>query len=254
MRWSKLGIVRVRSAKCLVAAVVVLSSIGSAYGQTPGAEEVLSAAIAFHDPERVWATGAFRLQFEESRPDGSVRKTAVVIDNAAGRFEIDTERQSRSVRGELGPGTCRWLLDGSVGFSGQEQDELRLTCERLEWIRDYYVYLWGLPMKLRDPGTLIDPGVKETTFEGREALEVRVTYEAEVGSDSWYFYFDPADRALIGYRFYHDEATNDGEYIVLEGLGEGVGLRLPRRRTWYTHQERKLLGTDTLVSIARPDR
>ena len=56
---------------------------------------------------------------------------------------------------------------------------------------------------------------------------------------------------MIGYRFYHDEAANDGEYIELEGIQEGGGLRLPRARTWYTHKEDKLLGTDTLIKIER---
>jgi hypothetical protein len=227
----------------------IFAGLASGQPEAPVAEDVLSAAIARHDPDGVWATGAFRLAFEESRPDGSIRETEVLIDHGRGRFEIDSERAGRSIRGELGAGYCRWLLDGSSKFSDEEREELRLTCDRLEWIRNYYLYLWGLPMKLRDPGTLVEPSAKETSFEGREALEVRITYEEEVGSDVWYFYFDPQDRALIGYRFYHDEAANDGEFIVLEGLERGAGLVLPRQRTWYTHQGRELLGTDVLVKI-----
>lgn len=233
--------------------ILLLSGAGAglalAQSEAPVAEEVLSAAIALHDPEGAWAKGAFRLAFEESRPDGSIRKTTVLIDNAGGRFEIDSERSGRSIRGELRPGHCRWLLDGSPEFADSERDELRLTCDRLEWVRNYYTYLWGMPMKLRDPGTLVEPRVEETSFEGRPALGIRVTYEAGVGSDVWYFYFDPADRALIGYRFYHDEAANDGEYILLDGLTSGAGLNLPRERTWYTHQDRELLGTDVLVAL-----
>ncbi len=38
--------------------------------------------------------------------------------------------------------------------------------ERARMYRDYLSYLWGLPMKLRDPGTRVDPVTKRVTFEG----------------------------------------------------------------------------------------
>jgi len=115
-------------------------------------------------------------------------------------------------------------------------------------MRDYYVYLWGLPMKLRDPGTQLG-GVKSTTFTDQDAYSLRVTYAPEVGKDVWYFYFDRETAALVGYRFYHDEAKNDGEVIVLEGEYEGHGMRLPESRAWTTHQDDRYLGTDTLLAI-----
>jgi hypothetical protein len=238
----------------LLALMLFGAHAGRAVGETAAAEELLADSIAVHDPDGVWARGAFRLAFEESRPDGSIRQTVVVIDNGRGRFEYASQRDGRKIRGELDAEGCAWSLDGSTGFSDEERERFRLTCERLEWIRNYYVYLWGMPMKLLDRGTVVDPRVEKESFEGRQAWEVRVTYEEEVGSDVWYFYFDPGDRALIGYRFYHDEAANDGEYIVLEGVHEGAGLRLPQRRTWYTHQEDELLGTDTLVGIETLER
>jgi len=234
----------------LIQSVLVVILAVPALAQAPSAEDVISGSIALHDPEGAWSTGAYRMAFEESRPDGSTRETTIVIDNARGWFEFESARDGRSLRGELGPDECLWRLDGSSDVSDEERQQFGLTCDRLERWRNYYVYLWGMPMKLHDPGTRIDPQVKEADFEGRSAWEVRVTYEEAVGSDIWYFYFDPADRALIGYRFYHDEAANDGEYIVLEGLREGAGLRLPQSRAWYTHQEGKHLGTDTVVAIA----
>jgi hypothetical protein len=51
---------------------------------------------------------------------------------------------------------------------------------------------------------------------------------------------------MVGYRFYHDEAKNDGEYIVLADMVIEQGLRIPRNRSWFTNAEDKLLGTDYL--------
>lgn len=139
-------------------------------------------------------------------------------------------------------------LDGRSEVSEEERAEHRLSCETLRRMRDYYTYLWGLPMKLRDPGTHLGQ-VTATTFEERPVYDLRVTYDADVGRDVWYFYFDRESSALVGYRFYHDEAKNDGEVILLDGEVEAGGLRLPKRRTWITHADQRTLGTDVLLAV-----
>lgn len=75
---------------------------------------------------------------------------------------------------------------------------------------------------------------------------VRVTYEEDVGSDTWYFYLDPLNYRMVGYRFYHDEAANDGEYIVLQDEYRLGGLRIPQSRSWYRNDDGTYLGTDIL--------
>jgi len=211
--------------------------------------ELVQQAIDFHDPQGLWQNGVFRLHLEETRPDGPTRKTTLLIDNSGGRFEIATQREGAQIDGVLDPEGCELRLNGSTQFSTEDQEKYRLTCDRLEWLRNYYAYLWGLPMKLRDGGTVLDPDVLETTYEDRSVQAVRVTYEEAVGSDIWYFYLDTETHALSGYRFFHDEAIGDGEYITLEGEVEVGGLRLPKARAWYTNAEDRYLGTDTLVSL-----
>jgi hypothetical protein len=214
------------------------------------ASEVLQRAIAFHDPGGRWSEIELRLELEESRPDvAEPRRTSLRFDNASGTFEV---HQLRSDGFEIeflvdGDRLTMARLDGSSSFSEQEADLFRLTPEQALRARDYYLYLYGLPMKLTDPGTRLDPQVERGTFFGEEAVELRVTYDPEVGDEVWYFYFDPTSYRMIGYRFYHDEAMGDGEYILTNGLAQTQGLRLPQTRRWYTHQEHRLLGTDTIV-------
>lgn len=78
-------------------------------------------------------------------------------------------------------------------------------------------------------------------------LQIKVTYDAAVGGDIWYFYFDPSSFALSGYRFYHDESLNDGEYILLENETSVGALRIPAKRHWYTHQGNRYLGSDEIM-------
>jgi hypothetical protein len=215
----------------------------------PTASGIIERSIAYHDPQGHWGRARFRLHLAETRPDGSQRSTILVIDQPEEHFEIATSRQGARIEGALSGGRCTLMLDGSTDFSDAERERFRLTCDRLAWLRDYYTYLWGLPMKLRDPGTRIDPRVEDAQYRHQPVWAVRVTYDETVGSDTWYFYFDRQTCALIGYRFYHDEGKGDGEHIVLEGETEVDSLRLPTTRAWYTNAESRHLGTDTLESI-----
>ncbi|MEM1246737.1 MAG: DUF6503 family protein [Acidobacteriota bacterium] len=208
-------------------------------------EELLDAMIAFHDPQGLWATSRLALGLDESRPDGSVRKTSVFIDPLAGSTLIETQRDGRDVSMSVSDAEVTATVDGRQP-TPEEAESLRLTPDQATRMRNYYVYLYGLPMKLRDPGTLIDSEVRRTEVEGREALVLRVTYDPEVGGDTWLFYADPETFEMFRYQFFHDESAGDGEYIVLEGLAEVGGLKLPAARTWFTNQGDELLGTDTI--------
>ena len=230
--------------------VAVLAALtASALSAQPTPETVLERAIAYHDPQNVLLTQAHRFSFLETRPDAPDRHSEVVIDVARDDFYF-TRRGEHTVAGRLEGGHCEVSLDGRTELTEEERAEHRLDCDRLERMRNYYVYLWGLPMKLRDPGTRLGV-VTRTKLARRSVYALRVTYEESVGKDTWIFYFDRGSYALVGYRFFHDESKNDGEYIVLEGEARLGRLRLPKHRTWYTHQGNRLLGTDTLESIER---
>ncbi len=209
------------------------------------AADLIERSILFHDPQGAWDSGRFRITQEASRPSGDSRSDWMEIARGGSEFQLRSERQGKPFALEVIDDAVSLEVAGKVP-SEAEAAALNLDAAGALRMRNYYIYLYGLPMKLRDPGTLIDPLVNKVDYRGREALEVRVAYEEGVGSDVWYFDFDPDTAELIGYRFYHDEATNDGEYILLEGLAEIDGLRLPANRTWYRFEADELLGTDSI--------
>ena len=104
-------------------------------------------------------------------------------------------------------------------------------------------------MKLKDGGTIIHDEVARAEMDGKMYLRLKATYEAAVGEDIWYFYFDQNTYALKAYQFYHDEAKNDGEYILLEGETIIDGIKVPKERTWYYNKDGKLLGSDLMVKL-----
>lgn len=211
------------------------------------ATEVLAKSIEYHDPKGKWEKGKFDLKLKESRPNGAFRETKLAINNEKQTFELSQKRGNRLISRYVEAGQCENKLDGAATFSKEENEKFRLDCAYSTRMKDYYMYLYGLPMKLRDPGTILKEEVALKDFQGTKLLEVKVTYDPEVGADTWYFYFDSSTYALSGYRFYHDESKNDGEYILISGEEQVGPLRLPKTRAWYTHKEDKLLGTDELV-------
>ncbi len=220
----------------------------SIFSQKSEAESLLEKSIQYHDPTGKWETSTFHFPLYESRPDGGYRLTDIKLDNQMGVFEVAQIRGKDRVQRYLSADSCGVRYNHSAAISDDIKKRLRLNCEGgNDFYRNYYAYLYGLPMKLKDPGTIISPEVKKKDFFGKTLLEIKVTYEPGVGEDIWYFYFDPKTYALSGYRFYHDEAKNDGEYILLEGEITINGVKFPEKRGWYTHKEGKYLGNDDLL-------
>jgi len=218
----------------------------SIHAQSITADQLVNRTIAFHDPDGWWDRVKMDMVIEMKTPNRPARLSNVVVDNINGGFEISVLSNDKLLE---------WMVDGKdscdfkvnfVAPTVAQADSLNLTVDRAKFLRNYYTYLYGLPMKLKDAGTRIGDEVIETTFMGKPVLALRVTYDESVGKDIWYLYFNPSTYAMVGYRFYHDEAKNDGEYIVLEDMIIEQGLRIPRNRSWFTNAEDKLLGTDYL--------
>ncbi len=224
----------------------LVSSAGALLAGNPTAAELLERCIAYHDPSGVWPKLAATLELAETRPDGTVRRLHVTLDLPAERFVYAMTDDEHQLIKKLEGDECHAELNGSTEITEELAKKYRTDCDQIKRYRNYYLYLYGLPMKLKDPGTQLQGKVLRTTFQERAALALVVTYEPDVGKDTWYFYLHPATYALLGCRFFHDESKNDGEYIVFEGEYQLGELRLPQTRRWYVNKDGRFLGMDAL--------
>lgn len=231
---------------CLLVLLVWVKTAIAQSGSGLSAQQILEKSIAYHDPQGRWAGFRADFRIEMITPGRPKRVSRIRMDHPGQAFDLEVERGKDRYAIYIKADSCRIAFQGSDDIPEQVAKELNLNCDRGRFYRDYYTYLYGLPMKLRDPGTRLDARVQRKLLEGKEYWVLRANYEAEVGTDTWYFYFDPESYAMEAYQFYHDEAQNDGEYILLEGLETVGGIRMPRVRSWYTNRDKKLLGTDTL--------
>ncbi|MBT8321303.1 MAG: hypothetical protein KJO90_06495 [Eudoraea sp.] len=218
----------------------------SGFTQDLSSGELLEKAIAYHDPEDQWSTFQGNFQVIMDSPDRPKRKSAIILDFPLSYFKLTAERAGTTTTFLLEEDSCSLLLNERKDFTAEEAKANQLSCERAHLMKDYYTYLYGLPMKLKDPGTKLDPVVQKKKFKGKDYLVLRVTYDQEVGEDTWYFYFNPETYAMEVYQFFHDESKNDGEYILLEGEELIQDIRMPKVRAWYYNKDDVYLGTDTL--------
>ena len=174
-------------------------------------EELIAASINYHDPQGNWSTTKAIYNFSDTRPGKEARPATLYLNNTNGTLCVMRMQDGARVTRHTENDVCTYDVDGNFEPSVEEMEKYVLTEKRSLMLRNYYLYLWGLPMKLTDPGTRIDKNIYNKEFNGKSTKAAKVTYDAEVGSDIWYFYFDPESFKMVGYQFFHDEAKGDGE-------------------------------------------
>lgn len=191
--------------------------------------DLIQKSIAYHDPNGVWPSLEATFYFTDSLPAPRVSRTYTVS------FQNELSKMVYKIEG------LHYIVwqDSVQIFEGEVEKEQALR------MRNYYSYLWGLPMKLADPGTQIEQNVGEETIDGVSYYVVRVPYEKDI----WYFYLDQKNYRMAAYKFYQDEPNQKGEIIYLEGEKEFEGMKIPANRTWYRTEKPEFLATDMLEKV-----
>lgn len=217
----------------------------SSFSQSITGNELLEKAIQFHDPNGNWNTfkGDFFVTMET--PNNGVRKSKITIDLPNQYFSVLAKKDSISTAFIVDKENCSFSLNGKQNLSADKKKKYSLNCERANLYKNYYTYLYGLPMKLKDEGTIIHQKVATKTFKGKEYLVLKVTYKQNIGKDTWYFYFNPKTFAMEVYQFFK-ETKDSGEYILLSGLETINAIKMPKVRAWYYNKDNNYLGTDIL--------
>ncbi|MCH6198945.1 DUF6503 family protein [Aquiflexum sp. LQ15W] len=198
--------------------------------------KLIQKSIEYHDPKGQWQELNRVFYFADSRPGKPSRQYTVKIDLPANYFKYINSNEN-----------LVFEVDGE-NCIGSEQGSK--DCERALMLRNYYGYLWGLPMKLKDKGTEIDNEYKVEDLNGIEFFVVRVPYEKDV----WYFYFHPNTYALMAYKFYKDEEKKIGEIIYLKEQVIVGEMNIPSERSWFRTENNEFLGTDFLLKTEDPLR
>lgn len=215
------------------------------FSQEITGEQLLEKSIQFHDPNNNWSTfsGTFFVTMET--PNKSDRESKITINLPKQYFSVTAKRDTIVTSHTVNKKNCSFVLNGDENPSEELKKQHSLTCERANLFKNYYSYLYGLPMKLKDEGTIIHQKVEKRSFKGKEYLVLKVNYPAAIGKDTWYFYFNPKTYAMEVYQFFKD-TKDSGEYILLSDIETVNGIKMPKIRAWYYNTDNGYLGTDIL--------
>jgi hypothetical protein len=212
---------------------------------------LLEKAIKHHDPNNNWPTFNGELFVTMETPNNPKRDSKISINLPSEYFYVQAKRDTITTEYTLDKTECTIKLNGSVDISEANIKTHNLNCDRANMYKNYYTYLYGLPMKLKDEGTIIHDKVERKSFKGKEYLVLKVSYEDAIGSDIWYFYFDPNTYAMEIYQFFKTDdkgvlKPNTGEYILLTDTVIVNTIKIPKDRAWYYNKDDAYLGTDKL--------
>jgi hypothetical protein len=214
-------------------------------------EQILNNSISYHDPNNEWNTFNSTFHITMETPDSPNRESVITINNPESAFYLKVVKDTTMIEYKVRGDNCNIAFNRSAQFTEEEAKANNLNCDRAKMYKNYYSYLYGLPMKLKDPGTHISETVERKSFKGKDYLVLKVTYDESVGSDNWYIYLNPETYAMEVYQFFKkDENGNQkddsGEYILLTEEMVVNFIKMPKVRAWYYNKDDAYLGTDIL--------
>ena len=251
MKWITLVNLKDTDMKLFRLSLILVFSFQFTIAQNISGAQLLEKAIQYHDPNGQWASfnGEFKIVME--MPDSPKRTSQITINLPDEYFNVKAARDSVITEYTVDKGECQIKLNGSKEISKADLDLHKLSCERANLYKNYYTYLYGLPMKLKDQGTNVSDVVERKTFKGKDYLVLKVTYDEAVGKDIWYFYFNPKSYAMEIYQFFKTDEDgkvkmDSGEFIMLSEIETINQINIPKVRAWYYNKDDAYLATDVL--------
>lgn len=231
-------------------AIIFLCFTLNCLSQDLTSSQLLEKAINYHDPNNNWQNFNNEFTVVMTTPNAPKRTSVISINLPSEYFSVTATKDSMTTTYSLAKGKCKMAYN-DIELDSISAKEKKMSCDRASLYKNYYSYLYGLPMKLKDSGTNLSNTVEQKTFKGKDYLVLKVTYDETVGSDNWYFYFNPKTYAMEVYQFFKTddngkEKPDSGEYILLSEEAIVNGIKMPKVRAWYYNKDDQYLGTDTL--------
>jgi hypothetical protein len=92
-------------------------------------------------------------------PNGTERLSEITIDLINQYFKLTTVKNDRTVEHTSNGKSI--FSPGRKEFTEEEVKTFSLTAARAQFMQNYYTYLYGLPMKLKESGTVISSVVNK---------------------------------------------------------------------------------------------
>ena len=120
-------------------------------------KELLEKAISYHDPYSNWELFNADFVVNMESPNRPKRKSKIKINLPSSIFRIEVHQNENILISKLEGGKCYLEFNGKSDLTNEIKVKYNLDCKRAIYFRDYYTYLFGLPMKQMDQLLHLDP-------------------------------------------------------------------------------------------------
>lgn len=206
--------------------------------------ELLEKSIQFHDPKGNWNKLHQKFYFHAKEPQDTAIYEELFLDNRFSFFGHISRPDGKLVEKGIMDTLYFSRIDGDSAITPELRKKYRLSKRAITSARNSYVFLYGLPMKMKDKGVKVYDEVKLDTFNKKNYYVIKADFEKGIGNDTWYLYINPTTFAIEGYRFYHNRKPNDGEYIICKDIISVQDIKIPKIRYWYSNANGEYIATD----------
>lgn len=221
---------------CLIVPLFTISA------QNISSREIVEASINYHDPNRMWAKLHHDFKVQSSRDTLTLK-----LYSDQGMVEWTQKlNDGRFITAGYVSDSCFVKIDGKSIEPQGKIDNLLLDCPQIISRSNYFLYMYGLPMKLEDAQAVIDPVPEKVYFLDKEYWRIKVHYNSPNG-DRWQFYFDTDSFRFEIAQYFHSEHGDISEYIVFDSPLKVGQMVLPARHNWYLFKNRQFIGSEMLV-------
>ena len=221
------------------------------FSHTDKTLQVLSKSNTFHDPASRWNQTLLNFHIEEPRIGNPTRYSEILLNVADGTFSLVRNREDHLTTYSMDANNKPLvLLDGNEQIDEEQRARYRLYPDRVADYRDFYRLMYGLPMSIDYKLIRKLYDIRSVNFLGSPSLMIEIAWEKPIIKPVWKLYLDPDTYHLKGIDLTDSDAKT-GERVVMEGLVDYNGLKIPRMRHWYKLENNDYLGSDIIIEKDR---
>jgi hypothetical protein len=118
--------------------IILTTMLFSCNSKPETTAKIIERSINFHDPEKEWASldATFNFNSSFSFNDSIPEEMNITMDILKNNFTY--KNIDRKVEIQYSTDSCKLLSKNG-------------SCDGYAWTKNFYTYIWGLPMKLKDP-------------------------------------------------------------------------------------------------------
>jgi hypothetical protein len=216
------------------------------------AQEWIDYSISYHDPKNNWQK--FKSQI---RSFSKVDRGGESLEESTRKFSFENQTSSFAMRMEVQDyplsiditnDNCQTIWKKKEQTI-EEQNKYITDCKYGENYRNYYRYLIGIPMVLKDESTIVNQLVEDEKINDKIYKKVTVNYAPVKANPTWEFFIDPLNGKLVRSKFirYNDKnQVTGGEILDYPEHQLFQGMQLRTKMLWYYLNE-KFLADETYV-------